>query len=384
MKTPTGPGLLLLTALLMFPQIAETMYSPALPSIAQSFAVSHAAAAQTLSLYFFAFAFGVVFWGNLCDRIGRRPCMLAGLSIYTLAALLAMLCSDFSVLLAARVISAFAAAVGSVATQTILRDRYQQPQALAAAFATLSIALALSPAIGMTLGALLTSAWAYHGVFAGLTVLAAALLLWSAAGLPETRPGLQPTQHPGQTLQQMLTDLHIWRAAGLIALFNISLFSYYQLAPFMFDRLGLSRAFGYSGLLLAFCSVLAAIVNRQLISRGWSSQSLIRLASWLGLAGGGLVMLLASSIWFLLPMLLVVLAFGLAIPNLLAGALVNYPHCKGTAGALLGLFYYLMLGSGLALAGWAQQLGLVLLACGLLSVALSRLTGLHEQRMRTA
>jgi MFS family permease len=74
--------LVLAIALLMFPQIAQTLYSPALADIGQAFAVRPQEAAQTLSVFFLAFAFGVVVWGRLCDRIGRRPSMLAGLALY--------------------------------------------------------------------------------------------------------------------------------------------------------------------------------------------------------------------------------------------------------------------------------------------------------------
>ncbi|WP_234418467.1 hypothetical protein [Dongshaea marina] len=49
--------------LLMFPQIAETIYSPALPSISLGFAVKPEVAAQTLSVYFFGFALGLLYGG---------------------------------------------------------------------------------------------------------------------------------------------------------------------------------------------------------------------------------------------------------------------------------------------------------------------------------
>ena len=74
--------LVLAVALLMFPQLAQTLYSPALGDIGQAFAVGPERAGQSLSVYFLAFAFGVVVWGRLCDRWGRRPVMLAGLSMY--------------------------------------------------------------------------------------------------------------------------------------------------------------------------------------------------------------------------------------------------------------------------------------------------------------
>ena len=51
--------------------------------------------------------------------------MLAGLLTYGAGTLLALLATQFETLLLARVIAAFGAAVGSVVTQTMLRDSYQ-------------------------------------------------------------------------------------------------------------------------------------------------------------------------------------------------------------------------------------------------------------------
>ena len=82
-------------ALLMFPQIAQTLYSPALSDIGLVFAVKPPVAAQMLSVFFLAFAVGVVVWGRLCDRLGRRPTMLAGLTLYAAATVLGLTASEF-------------------------------------------------------------------------------------------------------------------------------------------------------------------------------------------------------------------------------------------------------------------------------------------------
>ncbi|MCW8335341.1 MFS transporter, partial [Vibrio paucivorans] len=123
----TSPSVGLMVALMMFPQIVETIYSPALPDIAQGFSVSISMASQTLSIYFVAFAVGVIVWGVLSDYLGRRVTMLLGLAVYGLAAIGALLAPSFDALMLCRVISAFGAAVGSVVSQTILRDSYQGP-----------------------------------------------------------------------------------------------------------------------------------------------------------------------------------------------------------------------------------------------------------------
>ena len=132
---------------MMFPQAVETIYSPALTHIADGFHVSAEVAAQTLSSYFFAFALGVVVWGRLCDVIGRRPAILFGLGIYLFTSIIAVFGDTFSLLLGARVIAAFGAAVGSVGTQTAIRDCFNG-QELAQVFSLMGIAMAISPAVG--------------------------------------------------------------------------------------------------------------------------------------------------------------------------------------------------------------------------------------------
>lgn len=364
-------SLWLAIALMMFPQIAETIYSPALTDIANGFHVSANEAGQTLSLYFFAFALGVIIWGRLCDVIGRRPTMLAGLFIYAIACLGIFMTQDFSILLGLRMLSAFGAAVGSVGTQTIMRDVYSGDE-LAKVFSVMGAAIALSPAIGMLSGSLLVSYTGYQGVFSGLALLAVILLLWSAFALPESRPETIKTAPLGETAIKMLKDKQIAKTVLLIAFFNISLFAYYQLAPFMFDKQGYSAStFGYSGIVLAIGVGIGSYINKALLNHHWSCGKLVLLASFIALVSAAGVYFLRDHISFIIPMMTSVVAYGIAIPNILATALAQYKDRLGTAGALLGLFYYLLIGGGLALAGWGQSLAITLLICSLGSLLLS-------------
>jgi predicted MFS family arabinose efflux permease len=258
-----------------------------------------------------------------------------------------------------------------VVTQTVLRDRFKGAE-LAQVFSLMGIALAASPAIGLFTGMSLVEGFGYRGVVACLLLLSSALWLWCLRVLPETRP--QPVATPAlfETLWQMLGDRDIWRSALLVALFNIALFSYYSLGPFIFQRLELSAQwFGYSGVILALGSGLGAWLNKRLLHRGASGSQLIQLAAALTWVGASGVWLLEERPVFVWPMLLVVLAFGMAIPNILGSALVNYGDRLGTAGALFGLLYYLLIGGGLMLVAWAQSLGANLMVCGALAMVLA-------------
>ena len=365
------PPLWLVVGLMMFPQIVETIYSPALTQIATQFRVSDGQASQTLSVYFLAFAVGVVCWGRLCDLIGRRPAMLAGLLTYGLGTLLALLVTEFETLLLARIISAFGAAVGSVVTQTMLRDSYQGSD-LAKVFSVMGAALSISPVLGLVSGGLLAEQFGYLGVFSDLMVLALVLGLIASWRLPETRPETTTSIALWPLACRMARDGGLWRSALLVALFNTMLFGYYSLAPFLFAEQGWSASeFGYSGAVLALATLLGSLLNKRLLGKGWQPASLIQMAASLALGAGAAVWASQSSLWFLLPMMGVVVAYGIAIPNVLSQALLAYREVAGSAGALFGLAYYLLLSLGLALAAGLQDLGLLIVGCGLVAVLCS-------------
>ncbi len=350
--------------LLMFPQIVETMYSPALTDISSNFFISPEQAGQTLSIYFFAFALGVFFWGRLCDLLGRRLSMLLGLLIYTFGVALALLVSSFTGLLVARFFAAFGVAVGSIVTQTMLRDSYTG-KALNKIFAFMGIGIAISPIIGLLSGSILTECVGYRGVFVALLFLAVTLFFWTYISLPETQNSHRKKNYPIVNLiQTMCTDSHILRSVILIAFMNVMIFSYYTKAPFIFETLGYSpKAFGYTGIFLAFGSILGAQINKQLLRKNYHPYYLIFLASCIGAFGAFGVYLYTDNIIFILPMILIVITYSMAIPNILSTALIHYKKDIGTAGAIFGLMYYLSLALGLTISASIENLGLILLIC---------------------
>lgn len=351
------PLLFLIMALMMFPQLVETIYSPALPSIAAFFGVSVSTAGLTLSCYFVAFAFGVLFWGVMADKLGRRPAMMLGLGCYALGSAIAVYAPNFEWLLLARTLSAFGIAAGSVVSQTILRDRWQGPQ-LAEFFSYMGMGIALSPVIGMLSGGQLVGFGGHQAVFSVLLLIALLLLAVTAKVLPETRRGQVSVDLSALGLQ-MVKDSALRRNAILVACFNVLLFGYYLQGPFLFARFGLSQqVFGYSGIALAIGTVLGSYANKILLKRGQKPDKLIANASQLAMISAVGVYALQSSLLFLLPMMGVVAAFAIAIPNILSHALKAYQSQLGGAGALFGLGYYLLIGTGLGITGWLENLGI--------------------------
>ncbi|MDN3694045.1 MFS transporter [Chryseobacterium tructae] len=356
----TNP-LWLLTLLVMLPQFVETIYSPVLPMVQEKFGVNEESTTLTISFYFIAFALGVAFWGVQCDRIGRKKSLEYGLITYGIGTLAAIFAPNFTLLLIARIISAFGIAVGSIVTQTILRDTYDKDH-ISKVFSWIGIGLSISPVIGMTTGSVLASSAGHQGVF--ITLCLAAIVFYILS-----RRNVSETHHSGKKigfqmlfslLKRMLKDQEIIKCCLLIMSFNVLLFSYYSLAPFIFkEQQYSSYVFGYSSIVLAAGTFAGAKLNRFLLLKNTTPKILIT-SSVIGsfIASVFVWLLTDHGIYFLIPYFFIVMAFSIAIPNILSTALINYKNETGSAGALLGLIYYVLIGSGLVTIGFIQNLGI--------------------------
>lgn len=372
----TNP-LWLLTLLVMLPQFVETIYSPVLPTIQEHFSIREESAALTISLYFMSFALGVAFWGIQSDRLGRKKALEYGLITYGIGALGALLAPDFTLLLAARVVSAFGISVGSIIAQTILRDLYDK-DSISKVFSWIGIGLSVSPVVGMVSGSVLASFSGYQGVFVALLLLAFIFWALSKNRVSETlqikkQVNIQTLAH---LLKRMLSDPEIIRSCLLIMSFNVLLFSYYSLAPFIFKENHLSSYdFGYSSFILAAGTFAGAQLNRRLLLKNIPSETLVKTGVWISFTASIFVWILGRGMFFLIPFCFIVMAFSIAIPNILSTALIRYKNEAGSAGALLGLIYYTLIGMGLISIGYIQDLGISCIlfsGIGLLSLFLFR------------
>ncbi|SDI19671.1 MFS transporter [Chryseobacterium jejuense] len=356
----TNP-LWLLTLLVMLPQFVETIYSPVLPMVQQTFGVNEESTTLTISLYFIAFALGVAFWGIQCDRIGRKKSLEYGLITYGIGTFAAIFAPNFMVLLAARIISAFGISVGSIVTQTILRDTYDKDH-ISKVFSWIGIGLSISPVIGMTAGSALASSAGHQGVFITLYLVAVVFYILSRRNVSETHHfGKEINFHIlFNLLKRMLRDREIIRCCLLVMSFNVLLFSYYSLAPFIFKGQQYSSyIFGYSSIILAAGTFVGAKLNRFLLLKNIAPKILVTSSVIGSFVASVFVWILTSyGIYFLAPYFFIVMAFSMAIPNILSTALIHYKNETGSAGALLGLIYYVLIGSGLISIGFIQNLGI--------------------------
>ncbi|CAM3278827.1 multidrug effflux MFS transporter [Vagococcus fessus] len=347
------PGVLLLICLVGFPQISETIFTPSLPQIASAYGVSMSTAQLTLSVYFLAFAFGVFAWGWLSDSIGRRKAMNYGILMYGVGSLMCYLSGSITGLLVARFIQAFGASTGSITTQTILRESYEGNERHQL-FAKISAALAFTPAIGPLIGGFVGQAQGYRAVFFTLVLMSIGIFIYSYLSLPETFIPSKSQQKVSilEVAKRLITNPRVITFGIIIGGINGLLFSYYAEAPFVFiEQFGLSQSrYGFLGIVIALATVLGSLLSKQLLSR-FKPERIIRLGLSVALLGA-IVLLgvsylfsdvpLVQMIAYIMSVFIMLVGTGIALPNCLSLALVDFKDVVGTAGALFSLGYYLL------------------------------------------
>ncbi|MGQ4558027.1 multidrug effflux MFS transporter [Levilactobacillus hammesii] len=344
---PSAPSLGLMITLVGFPQISESIFTPVLPELRRAFNVSASQVQLTMSTYFVAFAIGVLMWGQLADKWGRRPAMLAGIAVYLLGNLGLYLTGTFTGLLGWRLIQALGASAGSVVTQTMMRESFSGITG-AKVFAKTSAAMALAPALGPLIGGVMQTYFGYRSVFATLVTMAVAVGLYALSRLPETqRRDVQPPRvHQWRVVRRLLTDPVVWGYGLLIGGINGILFSYYAEAPFIFmTHFGYSAVqYGWLGLVLASASLLGALLVNRCLNFWTPEQVALRGLLFSVVASGGLVVAAYGQqpILMIGGIFLTFLGLNVTLPNALNRALVGYEAVMGSASGWFSLGYYLV------------------------------------------
>ncbi|HEY2256639.1 MAG TPA: multidrug effflux MFS transporter [Variovorax sp.] len=161
------------------------IFVPALPSAAADFGASAGTMQWTVSLYILGLAGGQLVYGPLADRFGRRPVLMGGLALYTLAGLAAALAPQADALITARLFQAFGGCAGLVLGRAMVRDT-AAPGEAARRLALMNLMVTVGPSVAPLVGGALASTFGWRAVFYFLFALGLTGLACSWRLLPET------------------------------------------------------------------------------------------------------------------------------------------------------------------------------------------------------
>ena len=343
------PGSIALTVLLALltaiGPLSTDMYLPSLPRIVDDFGSSIARVQLTLSVFLVGFAAGMLVYGPLADRYGRRPVLFAGLAILMLGTLACALAPTVETLILGRFIQALGGAGPVILARSIVRDLYDGPRA-GQELARMGAIMGVVPAIAPTIGGLLDGFGGWRSSFVFTLAFAALLAVVALTRLPETRGGDPSVRLSvagivgdfGTILRSgaFRANVAILCAvyAGLFAYISGSSFvlqDHYGLGP-----LGFGLAFGAGALAFTAGSLAGQrIVMRLGMSRVMGLGTAIN-------AVGGVAMLVAALVGpghpteIFVPMMIFLAGLGLALPQATAAAIMPFPQRAGSASSLMG------------------------------------------------
>jgi MFS transporter, DHA1 family, multidrug resistance protein len=186
-RAPRWTLAVLLAVLGMVGPFSIDTYIPAFAGIGAALGATPVEMQQTLSAYLFGFAFMNLFHGALADSVGRRPVVLWGVALFTIASAGCALSETIGQLVIFRAVQGLSAGAGIVVSRAIIRDMYPPAQAQQV-MSQVTIYFGVAPAVAPIVGGWLFVHLGWHSVFWFLTGIGALLWAVNMRFLPETLP----------------------------------------------------------------------------------------------------------------------------------------------------------------------------------------------------
>ena len=227
----------------MFVPLSTDLYLPALPEMSGYFSVSQSLVSLTLTLFFVFYAISMILLGPLSDKYGRRPILLFGTSVYTLASVLCAMAPNIYVLIGARIVEAIGSGAIITVSTALVKDIFSGSKMKKILAVTQALGV-IAPIVAPVIGGFLLTFTAWHGAFVLLSVLGAINFILACL-LTETL--LPQSRYQGtmiHSLSQLLEVAHrkdFMLLLLVFACFSTPFMAYINLSSFIYvEHFGLS------------------------------------------------------------------------------------------------------------------------------------------------
>ena len=190
----------LISILSMIPPLSADLYMPALPDMTVYFNTTSTLMSFTMTIFFIFMAIGILILGPMSDKYGRKPVLIASISISMIFSAACAFAPNITLLIVARAASAFGAG-GMVAISTaLIKDSYEG-KAMSKVLSVTQAFMLIAPMLAPVLGAIILKVADWKMTFIVLAIITGVSLA-GAFLLQETLPVKERTQ--SSTIQTIL------------------------------------------------------------------------------------------------------------------------------------------------------------------------------------
>lgn len=344
--------IILLASVIAITPLAVDMYLPAMPVMALSMDAHISQIQQSLSIFLAAYASGMLLFGPLADRFGRRPLAMFGLSGFAIASLALTQVESIEWFLFWRSVQALCGSAATVVVPGIIRYLYQEHTARGMSY--MSLIMMIAPLAAPAIGSVILWVGHWHGIFLLLAIYAITIAILCWRWLPEIKPEASNTPKPGfiESYATVFSRRHTRPLIATILFTSFSFFCFLTAVPFVYiqyfgaNEQMFSVLFGLNVCLL----MLANTINSRVVTR-LGPEVMLKI----GLGGAMIfatalctVIFLEMGLW---PAVLCIgplmASLSLVSTNTDAMIIMQFPDHSGTATAVSGTLRF---GAG-ALAG---------------------------------
>ncbi len=345
---PSFGFMLYLAGLSMLGFLATDMYLPAFSTMQATLATTPGFISASLSIFLGGFAIGQLLWGPLSDKLGRRPVLIAGLTLFALGCLGMIWVQNIYLLLALRFLQAIGVCAAAVSWQALVVDRYS-PDVAKRTFATIMPLVALSPALAPLLGAWVLNHFDWEAIFALLLAIGVVLLICSFR-IQESKKSAGSVEANRISFFRLMASPIFSGNVMIYAACSAGFFAWLTGSPFILSDMGYTPGvIGLSYVPQTIAFLIGGFGCRLLISKIDGNRILPWLLTGYALSVVSLYLVAtltdATLLTLLIPFCLMALVNGACYPIVVANALMTFPANTGKAAALqntlqLGLCFF--------------------------------------------
>lgn len=324
--------------------VSVDMSLAAIPAMASALGTTISAGQQTIGIFILGVGLGQLPAGLMADRAGRMPVIVFGVSLFTVAAVLAACAPTIDGIVAARFVQGLGASVGIVLSRAIVRDIAKGEEA-ARMLSIMVTIFTIAPMLAPVIGGYLVTHIGWRAPFAAIAFFGAAMLIAVLLVLRETgQPSRdQPVlRQLGFSVKEFFSHRQSVLGIVLIVLAAMGFMSVISGASgLIIDIYGYTpRQFGFIFALAGFSILVGSLVNRRLLRR---LNNLQMTGVGVFLIGAGALQLLAiaalgdAGFWWVWSSVCVYLSgVSFLVSSATAMALDPVPHVAGASASIIG------------------------------------------------